>query len=156
MPSLVVGREVFRRRTRHIVGAALIAHVVVVIERRHGENQSGVKRVQPRKQYKPVPLLVGIAQKFPGRIVGIVGIERNLVVVLPQLGLQPQLVLRIHIVGQGAEAAVAIGLIMDYRRCWCLQSQIRAVAVQARIVCEIGWYVRRNSTGRRFARNSPR
>src|SRR6266853_6644225 len=65
-----------------------------------------------------------------------VGIIRNLVVVPAQRSHEPELVRRIDVENQGAEAPVPILGIVDYLRNRWLQTQIASIPVHTGVVCK--------------------
>ena len=116
---------------------------VVVVEGRDGEQQFRIEGVDPGKIHDRVGFVVGVAQADAVDIAVNVlheslkyGIVGNLVVILAQRSHEAQLVRGIDVEDQRAEAAVAVGGIVNDLRDRRLDAEIAAVAVDAGVVGE--------------------
>src|SRR5579864_482597 len=138
-----------RRGNRHVIQRAVEVGAVVVVERRDGEQSFGVESVYPGKIRESVAFMLAVTESNAGVLgreviprtrcvleIVRVGVVRDLVVVLPQRGHEAQLVGRVKVEDQRAEAAVTVRSVMyDLSNGW-LQAQITPVPVHAGIVGE--------------------
>ena len=118
-----------------VVGTGFVLCAVVVIEGRNLQQRGRIEGVHPGEDSVAIGFVLAVTQSagvielvLPAFGIGIVG---DLIVVCAELRGQAKLVLRIVVVNERAESAVAVFRIMNRLLCRRLQPIVAAVAVGA-------------------------
>src|SRR5580704_12877929 len=116
----------------------MVVGAVEVIKRRNREQRIRIECVNPRESRVAIGFALAIAQAIAGKDavpdgVGI-GVDGNLVIVLPEGADDAKLITGIRVEDERTESAVAIGGIVDRLRDGGLQPVVAAIAVQTGVV----------------------